>query len=68
MQDAAPVSYQDNDGRRVPVESRYVLRDTSDPRRVAFEVGQYDRSRPSIIDPALTSNRRGASHPTASER
>jgi hypothetical protein len=53
LEDAAPVSYQEIDGTRVPVESRYVLRGAGAARRVTFQVGTYDRSRPLIIDPAL---------------
>ena len=47
----APVSYQEQDGRRVPVASRYVL---SGGGRVTFALGDYDRSRPLVIDPVLT--------------
>src|SRR3989338_2936540 len=46
----APVLYQDVDGRRRPVEGRYALKRRG---RVGFEVGEYDRGRPLVIDPAL---------------
>jgi hypothetical protein len=45
-----PVVYQERAGRRVPVEGRLTL----DGRRVAFEVGAYDRARPLVIDPVVT--------------
>lgn len=44
-----PYLYQDIDGRRVPVEGHYLLRDGA----VAFAVGDYDASRPLVIDPLL---------------
>src|SRR6267142_852387 len=45
-----PVVYQEVGGRRMPVEGRFAL----EGRRVAFEVGQYDRARPLVIDPVVT--------------
>ena len=45
-----PVIYQEADGRRSAVASRYRLHG----REVRFAVGSYDRSRPLVIDPALT--------------
>ena len=46
----APVTYQDVNGRRRPVESRYTL----DQRgRVGFHVGGYDPTRPLVIDPQV---------------
>src|SRR5918999_1026490 len=47
----APIAYQHVGGRRVPVESRYVLRG---PRRVWFAVGPHDPARPLVIDPVLS--------------
>ena len=46
----APIVYQEHDGRRVPVTARYVLRRGHD---LAFEVGDYDRTRPLVIDPVI---------------
>ncbi len=46
----APVSYQDTDGRRTPVESWYVL----DGSTVRISLGSYDRTKPLVIDPTLT--------------
>ncbi len=45
-----PVAYQEADGRRVTVESRYVIKGG---REVGFEVGDYDRNSPLVIDPVL---------------
>lgn len=45
-----PVTYQERDGARVAIDSRYVLRGRS---QVAFEIGAYDAGRPLVIDPVL---------------
>lgn len=45
-----PVVYQESDGRRVPVAGRFTLRG----RRIAFEIGDYDRARALVIDPVVT--------------
>lgn len=46
----APVIFQESDGVRTRVTGGYVLhRD----RQVGFHVGEYDRSRPLVIDPVL---------------
>ena len=45
-----PVVYQEHDGRRVPVDGRFTLQG----RRIAFDVGDYDRGRPLVIDPVVT--------------
>ncbi|PYM24538.1 MAG: hypothetical protein DMD78_08645 [Candidatus Rokuibacteriota bacterium] len=45
-----PVVYQEHEGRRVPVDGRFTLHG----RRVAFDVGDYDRGRPLVIDPVVT--------------
>ena len=45
-----PAIYQEVDGRRHSVAGHYLLRG----REVRFAVGAYDRSRPLVIDPALT--------------
>jgi len=45
-----PVSYQEVDGVRRPVESSYVL----DGSEVRFRLGPYDRARPLVIDPVIS--------------
>jgi hypothetical protein len=50
LTDAAPVSYQRHDGRRVAVESSYAL---GQGTGYGFTVGSYDRSQPLVIDPGL---------------
>jgi hypothetical protein len=45
-----PVVYQEDGAGRQPVEGRYTIHD----RRVAFEIGHYDRSRTLVIDPVIT--------------
>jgi hypothetical protein len=45
-----PEVYQELDGRKRAVAARYALRGR---RTVAFEVGNYDRARPLVIDPVL---------------
>jgi hypothetical protein len=51
-----PSVYQEKDGKREPVEGRYKLvadaRVGADPV-IAFELGEYDRSRELVIDPVL---------------
>lgn len=47
--DHAPVAYQEIDGKRVPVPARYDLAGTE----YGFTLGDYDPSRPLIIDPAV---------------
>jgi uncharacterized repeat protein (TIGR01451 family) len=47
---SAPVAYQMIDGRRHPVDARYVLLDNS---RIGFQVGDYDRRHELVIDPVL---------------
>jgi len=46
----APVAYQEIDGRKRPVASRYVL--SGD--RIGFALGDYDKSKPVVIDPVLS--------------
>ena len=49
-----PVSYQEVDGVRREVESRFrLLPARGQGREVGFEVGAYDRSRTLVIDPVL---------------
>jgi hypothetical protein len=54
LHDAAPFSYQEINGARVPVKSRYVLRGKGATSQVTIEVAGYDRRKPLVIDPALT--------------
>jgi hypothetical protein len=46
----APVAYQLAEGKRIPVESRYVLEAGN---AIGFKLGAYDPSRPLVIDPTL---------------
>ena len=46
----APIAYQEADGARTAVVSRFVLRGGAE---VGFEVGAYDRDRPLVLDPVL---------------
>ena len=45
-----PKSYQEIDGKRKELATRYVLRPD---RKVTFEVAAYDRTKPLVIDPRL---------------
>ncbi|MCU7933915.1 MAG: SBBP repeat-containing protein [Candidatus Thiodiazotropha sp. (ex Dulcina madagascariensis)] len=47
----APIAYQEKNGKRVKVDSRYLMGDSG---RVAFKVGLYDKSIPLVIDPVLS--------------
>ena len=48
-----PDAYQDIDGTRQDVAARYAVLDRGS-RVVGFEIGDYDRSRPLVIDPVLS--------------
>ncbi|MGH9840432.1 MAG: SBBP repeat-containing protein [Blastocatellia bacterium] len=48
-----PLVYQDVAGKRRIVASRYVMRGGRGGREVGFEVADYDRSQPLVIDPTL---------------
>ena len=50
FREQAPSVYQERDGRRVAVEGRFVLAGEA----VSFAIGEYDPSRPLIIDPAIS--------------
>ena len=50
LRDAAPVSYQRLDGRRVPIESSFAV---GHGPGYGFAMGGYDHSQPLVIDPAL---------------
>ncbi len=45
-----PVVYQETDGTRTPIATRYVL---ADNRQVTLALEDYDRTRPLVIDPVL---------------
>ena len=45
-----PVVYQENGGRKTFVAARYTI---ANNRRVGFEIGRYDASRPLYIDPLI---------------
>jgi beta-propeller repeat-containing protein len=44
------VTYQEMDGQRQEIETQYILGENG---QVGFKVGEYDRSRPLVIDPVL---------------
>jgi hypothetical protein len=45
-----PLLYQESEGKRRPVAGRYVR---AGEHRIGFEVGEYDRNLPLVIDPVL---------------
>ena len=45
-----PVAYQEVNGGRREIASRYTMKG---PQEVGFELGEYDRSRPLVIDPVI---------------
>jgi hypothetical protein len=51
LRDEKPRTFQVVDGRRVPVESRFVLGEKAGT--YGFALGAYDASRPLVIDPGL---------------
>ena len=55
--DDAPYAYQEGHGRRVDVTARYVLntrtREHPNAFEYGFELGEYDRTRPLVLDPAV---------------
>jgi Beta-propeller repeat len=51
MREEAPAIYQESAHGRVPVEGRYRL---AGPLKVGFEIGNYDPSRPLVIDPVIS--------------
>lgn len=46
-----PIIYQEKDGIKETVEGRYILKNE---KEIGFEVDNYDRNRPLIIDPILS--------------
>lgn len=54
LADSAPVSYQDIDGARMPVTSRYVLPGGANPDdKFSFAVGDYQPDHELVIDPGV---------------
>jgi Beta-propeller repeat len=70
LRDAPPVAYQEIDGTRVPVTSRYALRRSAGAQKAyGFVVGAgYSPDRPLVIDPGLgySTFLGGTSHESAS--
>ncbi|OGD22428.1 MAG: hypothetical protein A2W03_01560 [Candidatus Aminicenantes bacterium RBG_16_63_16] len=56
FEDGAPIAYQEIDGRRIPVSIAYAPGEP-DPKNSSFpygfQVGEYDRTRPLILDPVV---------------
>ena len=55
LEDDPPVAYQDSEGGRMPVDTRYMVSGGGDdlsPPTVTFSIGPYDQNRPLILDPA----------------
>lgn len=50
LRQKAPVAFQEVQGQRVPVTSRFIITDTHE---VGLALGDYDRRRPLVIDPTL---------------
>ena len=46
----SPVIYQEQMGRRIPVNGTYVMTDST---HIAFQIADYDLSKPLIVDPVL---------------
>jgi hypothetical protein len=51
FEDAPPLAWQVIDGKTRPIEVGYDLSEGAD--ELAFRVGDYDRSAPLVLDPAL---------------
>jgi hypothetical protein len=51
VRQAKPIAYQEVDGARREVESRYFIEEKN---RVGFQLGAYDPARPLVIDPVLS--------------
>jgi hypothetical protein len=50
LEQRAPVTYQEIEGKREPIESRFAL---TNGNQVSFVIGAYDHNRPLTIDPAM---------------
>ena len=53
MRFRAPTAYQENQGKRKPLESSYLLGENG---KLGFKVKQYDPTKPLVIDPVLDMN------------
>ena len=53
IRDERPISYQELGGKRVGVQSRFALRESSGARLYGFAVGRYDSRSPLVVDPGL---------------
>ena len=51
LREQAPMAYQESDGVRHPVEARYRI---VHGNTVAFDLGDYDVTRPLVIDPVIS--------------
>jgi hypothetical protein len=51
VRQSRPVTYQEVNGSRQEIASQYALAENGE---VSFKIGQYDRSRPLVIDPVLS--------------
>ncbi|HEV2396854.1 MAG TPA: SBBP repeat-containing protein [Candidatus Sulfotelmatobacter sp.] len=50
LQMQCPVVYQRLNGKKVPIQGAYIMRDRT---HVGFKISQYDRNQPLVIDPVL---------------
>ncbi len=48
-----PFTYQDANGARQEISSRFVVEKDGGSQRITFELGDYDRSKPLTIDPSV---------------
>ena len=46
-----PIAYQEKDGEKLPVEVAYAIEGT---QTIRFRLGEWDRSKPLVIDPVVT--------------
>ncbi len=53
LHDGAPVAWQDIEGQRIPVSARFTLTPDDEHTMIGFVLGDYDRSRPLVLDPAV---------------
>jgi hypothetical protein len=50
-----PLAYQEINGKRIEVSVDYILKNNDSELVYGFKIGKYDKTRPLIIDPLLTS-------------